>query len=389
MATKKYQPSADRLVRTFLDLVQIDSPSKEEGDVAAYLTKILKPLGVEIWQDDAAKKISGNCGNLHVRMKGSISNAPTLLFSAHMDTVMPGRGIQPRVEDGVIRSDSTTILGADDKSGVAAIVEMLRVIYEQKLPTGPIEVIFDAAEEVGLLGAREIDFNELKAKCAFVLDSEELDRIVVRSPHANRMTFEVEGVAAHAGMAPERGISAIEVACKAIAHMRLGRLNPDSTANIGTIEGGRATNVVADRATIRAEARSHDAEFLESQTAHMQDCFRDILPKFRKELDGKILIPKFNATVIREYGAMNIPQDSLPYRLAFAAGTKLGLKMEAQSVGGGTNANIYNSHGLPTVVIGTGMSGEHTTDEHIAVSDLEMCCRLCIEILIQNTQLAI
>jgi len=376
------------LVRTFLDLVQIDSPSKEEAEVAEYLTTALRPLGVEIWQDDAGRKISGKCGNLHVRMKGTLPNVPTLLFSAHLDTVMPGRGVKPHIENGIIRSDGTTVLGADDKSGVAAIVEMLRIVYEQKLPCGAIEVIFDVAEEVGLLGAREIDFSSLRAKCAFVLDNEELNRIVVRSPYANRMLFEVEGIAAHAGMVPERGISAIEVACKAISRMRLGRLDPDSTANIGTFEGGRATNIVADHVTIRAETRSHSEETLQRQTSHMQDCFREILPAFRKEINGKTIEPKFHATVEREFNAMNIGPDSLPYQLAFAAGTELGFHMEPQSIGGGTNANIYNGSGLPAVVIGTGMKDEHTTAEHIAIADLEMCCRFCLEILLQNAKSA-
>jgi len=388
MNMKKTEPNTDRMVRTFLDLVQIDSPSKEEAAVAEYLTKVLKPLGVEIWQDEAGRKISGNCGNLHVRMKGSLPNVPAILFSAHLDTVMPGRGIKPRTENGVIRSDGTTVLGADDKSGVAVIVELLRTVYEQKLPCGPIEIIFDVAEEVGLLGAREIDFGSLKAKCAFVLDNEELNAIVVRSPYANRMTFEVAGVAAHAGMAPERGISAIEVASKAIAAMRLGRLDPDSTANIGTFEGGRATNIVADRVVIEAETRSHSEATLRNQTAHMQECFRNVLPAFRKEVGGKVIEPKFTATVIREFDAMDILPQTLPYQLAFAAGARLGLKMESQSIGGGTNANIYNASGLPAVVIGTGMSEEHTTSEHIAISDLEMSCRFCLEILRQNAKSA-
>jgi tripeptide aminopeptidase len=388
MNTKKVQPNTDRLVRTFLDLVQIDSPSKEEAEVAEYLTKVLKPLGVEIWQDETARKISGNCGNLHVRMKGSVPNAPAILFSAHLDTVMPGRGVKPRMENGIIHSDGTTVLGADDKSGVAVVVELLRTVYEQKIPCGPIEVIFDVAEEIGLLGAREIDFSALKAKCAFVLDNEELDAIVVRSPYSNVMEFEITGVAAHAGMAPERGISAIEVACKAIANMHLGRLDPDSTANIGTFEGGRATNIVADHVKIHAETRSHSEKTLLSQTDHMQECFRSVLPAFRKEVGGKIIEPKFAATVRREFNAMSILSDTLPYRLAFAAGAELGFKMQSQSVGGGTNANIYNANGLPSVVIGTGMSDEHTTNEHIAVSDMDMSCRFCLEILRQNAKSA-
>ena len=386
MTTKKYQPNPDRLIRTFMDLVKIDSLSKEEAAVAEYLTQALKPLGVEIWQDDAGKKISGNCGNLHVRMKGTVPNVPAILFSAHLDTVTPGKGIDPRIEDGIIRSDGTTILGADDKAGVATILEVLRVIYEQKMPCGPVEVVFDVAEEIGLLGAREIDFSTVKAKCAFVLDGEDMDKIVVRAPHANRMTYIVEGVAAHAGMAPESGISAIEVAAKAISKMRLGRLDPESTANIGAIEGGHASNTVTPKVTMKAETRSHNRETLEKQTEHMDECFRSVLPEFKREVDGKIIEPKFHATVAREYKAMNISLDSLPYRLAFAAGKQLGLAMESESIGGGTNANIYNANGLPSVVLGTGMKKEHTVDEHLAVADLEMCPRFCLEILLLNAK---
>ncbi|MBU1936152.1 M20/M25/M40 family metallo-hydrolase [bacterium] len=388
MATKKYQPNPDRLVRAFTDLVKIDSLSKEEAAVAEYLTQALKPLGAEIWQDDAGKKISGNCGNLHVRMKGTVPNVPAILFSAHLDTVTPGKGIDPHIENGIIRSDGTTILGADDKAGVAAILEVLRVVYEQKMPCGPIEVVFDVAEEIGLLGAREIDFSTIKAKCAFVLDGENMDKIVIRAPYANRMTYTIEGVAAHAGMVPERGISAIEVAAKAISKMRLGRLDPQSTANIGTIEGGHASNVVTPKVTMKAETRSHNLDTLEKQTEHMDECFKSVLPEFRREIDGHIIEPKFHATVAREYKAMNISQDSLPYRLAFEAGKQLGLAMEPESIGGGTNANIYNANGLPSVVLGTGMKEEHTTNEHLAVADLEMCSRFCLEILLQNAKQA-
>ncbi len=380
--------NTDRLVRTFLELVQIDSPSKKEADVADYLERSLKPLGVEMWRDDAGEKIGGNCGNLHVRMTANSSSAPAILFSSHMDTVMPGLGIKPRVENGVIRSDGATVLGADDKSGVAVIVETLRVLHESNVPHGPVEVIFDVAEEIGLLGANHVDLNRVKAKCAFVLDSEELDHVVHRSPSANRLYIEIDGVAAHAGMAPERGVSAIEVFAHAVSGMKLGRLNPESTANIGTVNGGRATNIVADKVIVTAEARSHSNDFLEAQSKHMVERFEDAVKHFTRTSDGKVIAPAVHAKVKREFNAMNIAFDSLPFKLASEAGKSLGMEMKPLAIGGGTNANVYNEKGLPAVVIGCGMKDEHTTSEHIYIRDMETSAQLCLTILVKNHEFA-
>jgi tripeptide aminopeptidase len=305
-----------------------------------------------------------------------------------MDTVMPGIGIKPRLEDGVIRSDGTTVLGADDKSGVAVVVETLRCLHESGAPHGPVEVIFDVAEEVGLLGANHVDLSQVEAKCAFVLDSEEMDRIVYRSPSANRFHFEIDGIAAHAGMYPERGVSAIEVFAEAVAGMRLGRLNADSTANIGTVNGGRATNIVADKVLVTAEARSHSNDFLEEQSRHMIGRFEQAAKKFTRAQDGKTLEPRISASVKREFNAMNIAFESLPYRLAAEAGNELGIDMQPMAIGGGTNANVYNEKGLPAVVIGCGMKDEHTTNEHISVSDLELSTRLCLTIIAKNHEFA-
>jgi tripeptide aminopeptidase len=376
--------NTDRLVRTFLDLVQIDSPSKQESAVADYLEKILAPLGVETFRDDAGAKIGGNTGNLHVKMPANSSKAPALLFSAHMDCVMPCLGVKPRVENGVVYSDGTTVLGSDDKSGVATIVEMLRCLHESKVPHGPVEVIFDVAEEIGLLGANLVDLSKVKAKTAFVLDNEELDTIVYRAPSANRMNYEIDGVAAHAGMAPEKGVSTIEVFAEAVSKMKLGRLDPDSTANIGTVNSGRATNIVADKLVATAEARSHSNEVLEAQTRHMTQCFEDAVKKFTKTVDGKVVAPVFRADVKREFNAMNIPFDSPAYKLAADAGKELGIVMQPLAIGGGTNANVYNEKGLPAVVIGCGMKNEHTNSEHVYIKDMETSVKLCLTIVRKN-----
>jgi tripeptide aminopeptidase len=317
-------------------------------------------------------------------MPASGSSSPAVLFSAHLDCVMPCVGVKPKVEDGVIRSDGTTVLGADDKAGVTAVIETLRCAHESGMPHGPIEVIFDVSEETGLLGANQVDLKTVAAQCAFVLDGEELDRIVYRSPSANRMTYEIDGVAAHAGMYPERGVSAIEVFAHAVSKMKLGRLDPDSTANIGTVNGGRATNIVADKLTATAEARSHSSDVLETQTRHMSQCFEEAARRFTKSVDGKTVAPLFRAQVKREFNAMNIPLDSLAYRLAFEAGRALGMDMQPMSIGGGTNANVYNEKGLPAVVIGCGMKDEHTTSEHLYIRDLETSVKLCLMILRKN-----
>ncbi|RPH94784.1 M20/M25/M40 family metallo-hydrolase [candidate division KSB1 bacterium] len=377
-------PNMDRLVKTFFDLVQIDSPSKQESAVADYIEKVLATLGVKTWRDDAGGKIGGNCGNLHVRVPARNSSAPAILFSAHMDCVMPCMSVKPRLENGVIRSDGTTVLGADDKAGIVTIIEMLRCAHEAGMPHGPIEVIFDVSEETGLLGANQIDLSSVQAKCAFILDGEELDRVVYRSPSANRMAYEIDGVAAHAGMYPERGVSAIEVFAEAVSRMKLGRLDPDSTANIGTVNAGRATNIVADKLTSTAEARSHSNDVLETQTRHMAQCFHDAVKKYTKTVDGRTIAPVFREKVKREFNAMNMPLESMAYKLAAEAGQTLGLDMKPMSIGGGTNANVYNEKGLPSVVIGCGMKDEHTTSEHVYVKDLETSVKLCLAILNKN-----
>jgi len=371
-----------------MELVQIDSPSKQEAAVADYIEKLLDPLQVRYWRDDAGKKIGGNCGNLHVRMAARNSSAPAVLFSAHLDSVMPCIGIKPRLENGVIRSDGTTVLGADDKAGVAAILELMQCLHEGEVPHGPLEAIFDVSEETGLLGANQVDLKTVNAKCAFVLDGEELDRIVYRAPSANRMRYEIRGIAAHAGMAPENGVSAIEVFAHAVSRMKLGRLDPESTANIGTVTGGRATNIVADHLTATAEARSHSNEQLEAQTKHMSDCFEQAITQCIKSVNGQTIAPTFRAEVAREFNAMNISFDNLAYRLTAEAGAAIGMKMEPMVIGGGTNANVYNEKGIPAVVIGCGMRGEHTTSEHVYVKDLVTSARLCLAIVMKNHELA-
>jgi tripeptide aminopeptidase len=343
-------------------------------------------MGIEHRTDDAGKKIGGEVGNLIVRIPATNPSYPALLFSAHMDTVGPVQGIKPSVDGDIIRSDGTTVLGSDDRSGIACILECLRVLKEDSIPHGHIDIVFDVAEEIGLLGAKQLDFTQFQAKMAYVMDDEEILRVTARAPSANRMVYEVRGVEAHAGMEPQKGISAIEVASHAIAAMKLGRLDEETTANIGTINGGTATNIVANYVKITAEARSHDPAKLEAQCEHMKQAFLNQLSRFEKTVEGKKITPTFMEDREGDFVAMNVPESSPVLQLVKNAGKRIGLDITSKSAGGGTDGNVYNLHGIETVVVGTGMKDVHTVKEYIAISDLVLCGRLLVAMVEESAK---
>ena len=350
-----------RLQALFLDLVRIDSHSRREGRIAGRLARELGELGAEVAFDDAGARIGGEVGNLIAHVPGTAA-APALLLCAHMDTVSPGEGVRPVVEDDVIRTDGTTVLGGDDKSGVAIVCECVRVCRERGLRHPPIDVVFTICEEMGLLGAKHLDVGRLRARRGLVFDSDAVGLAFTRAPGANHLDVVVRGRAAHAGMAPERGVSAIRVAAEAIAAMRLGRIDADTTANVGVIQGGRATNIVPDEVHVRGEARSHDPARLAAQTEHMRACFEEAAarhPGARVEI-----------AVESAYEAMAVADDSAILRLVVAAAERTGRTITSAGMGGGCDANVLNRRGLEVVNLGTGMRDIHTTSEWLRVSDM-------------------
>jgi tripeptide aminopeptidase len=352
---------ARRLQTLLLELVQIDSLSRREGRIAARLAGDLRALGGEVAFDDAGRAVDGETGNLIARFPGTV-DAPALLLCAHMDTVSPGEGVRPVVEDDVIRTDGTTVLGGDDKSGVAIICECVRVCRERGLRHPPLDVVLTICEEIGLLGAKHLDLGRVRARRGLVFDSDAVGFAFTRAPGANHIDVVVRGRAAHAGMAPERGVSAIRVAAEAIASMRLGRIDPETTANVGRIEGGRATNIIPDEVHVRGEARSHDLTRLAAQTAHMRACFEEAAarhPGARVEI-----------SVDAAYAPMAVPDDSAIMRLVAAAAERTGRTITPAGMGGGCDANVLNRRGLEVVNLGTGMRDIHTTGEWLRVSDM-------------------
>jgi len=361
-----------RLQALFLELVQIDSLSRREGRIAARLSRELAELGAEVSFDDAGAAVGGETGNLIAHVPGTV-DAPALLLCAHMDTVEPGVGVRPVVEDDVIRSDGTTVLGGDDKSGVAIVCECVRACRERGLSHPPLDVVFTICEEVGLLGARHLDFARLRARSGLVFDSDAVGFAFTRAPGANLIEAVVRGRAAHAGMAPERGVSAIQVAAEAIAAMRLGRIDPETTANIGIITGGRAVNIVPDEVRVRGEARSHDLARLTTQTEHMRACFAEAAARH----PGAAA----EVTVTRQYEPMAVPDDAPIMQLVVSAAARVGRTITPAGMGGGCDANILNRRGLQVVNLGTGMRDIHTTGEWLRVSDMVAAAEVTLAVI--------
>ncbi len=358
-----------RLVRHFIDLVRIDSPSFEEGPLAATLERELTDLGLEVRNDRSSQ---GNVGNIVAVMRGDRSGTPIFL-AAHMDTVEPGRGIKPQIDGGVIRSDGSTILAADCKASIAAILEALLVVTEDGLPHGNVEVLLTYCEEKGLMGAKALDSSLLEARMGFVIDSSNKPgSIIVEAPAQDRIVATFHGKAAHAGLEPEDGINALVAAADAIYNMPLGRIDEETTANIGLIKGGSARNVVPDRVEIEGEARSRSNEKLERQTAAMVNAM---------EIAAKRAGARLELNVQRQYGAYRLEESSPVVQMACLAAKDIGLQPTLMATGGGTDANILNSRDIPTAVLGTGMSQPHSLEEHIEVEHLAELARYLVALI--------
>lgn len=356
-----------RLLDRFTSYVQIDSETKSEGVFAAYLAGQLEAMGLEVLFDQAGAAIGSDGNNLVGRLRGTLPGEP-IIFSAHMDTVMPGKGIVPVVENGVIVSAGDTILGADDKGGIAAVVEAIQMILESGEPHRTIEVIFTIAEEGGLNGAKHMDMALVTGTKGYVLDSGgSPGEIVVRAPSQDKIEARIHGRPAHAGICPEEGISAIQVAASAIQNMNLLRIDEETTANIGIIRGGDATNIVCPEVWIKAEARSLTVEKLDAQTRHMVKCVEDACSVFGAQADIQ---------VSREYGGYAVNEGDAFLDFTESCMREMGLTPRRASSGGGSDTNIFNNRGLKLLNLGTGMSKCHTLDEYITVKDLTDLTRL-------------
>jgi tripeptide aminopeptidase len=350
----------DRMVALFMDAVRVDSESGDEARFMAWLQPKLEALGADV-QLDAY-------GNLIARLAAKDSSAAPILLSCHGDTVKPGKRIAPVLKDGVIRSGGDTILGADDKAGIAEMIEALLVAPARP----PVEIAISRQEEVGLLGVKNLDFSLITARRGFLLDNDTLDTIITGGPSYFAIDVTVKGKSAHAGMEPEKGINAIQAAARAIAALALGRLDPETTANVGIVSGGMIRNGVPDTCTFAAECRSLTPAKAEAVAAEMASVVRREVEAF----GAQVAIQTNNLCQ-----ASFIADDAWTVRTAQQALAALGIEATPAVMCGFTDASIYNNHGIEMGVVGIGARQEHSTDEHIHVADMERAVAMMVGIL--------
>jgi len=354
------------LLDLFVRLVEIPSPSGHERAVADFIVDFLRKAGLDPREDDTAAVTGAGSGNILVRVPGEGRGVPVVV-AAHMDTVAVNGPIEAVVDGGVVRSAGDTILGGDDKAACAVLLTVLADLVATPPPCG-LEAIFSTSEEVGLRGAKALDLSTLAARAGFVFDSTgPIGDVITRAPSQKMLTAEFHGVAAHAGIAPEEGRSAIAAAAAAVAAMKLGRIDEVTTANVGLISGGSAVNVVPERCRIEGEARSHDAVALAAQTAGMVDAV---------ELAAGVAGIDVEVTVRDAFTAFSLDAGALPVRIACAALREMGVEPRVTASGGGSDVNVYNAGGLPSVNLSVGMEMVHTPAEYLPVERLDDVYRL-------------
>ncbi len=363
--SEKYPIRKDRLIESFLEMIAIDSVSGHEASYRDYLQARFNELGFRGIEDDAGSRLNGGSGNLLFKLPGTI-NRPPLLLSAHMDTVVPGHDIKGELNqfDGhqIIRSAGETILAGDDKAGVAALLEAIRVIMENGFDYPPLEILFTVSEELGLLGIKNFDFAQVRSQLGYVLDSGgDPGTIVVQSPCQNEIEYRVRGIAAHAGMNPEEGRNAIQIMARALAKMPCGRIGPDTTCNFGIIEGGLARNIVAPFCRVKGEARSLERSKLDQLTAKLTQIFTE-------EVTAQGGQPEVDVVLLYPEAALQADEEVV--RIAVRAAEKIGVIARLESTGGGSDASIINGAGIRCANLGIGMKKVHTVDEYIEVEDL-------------------
>ena len=346
----------------FTELAAVPSPPGEERAVADIVLRYLRDCGLEADEDDCGPRIDSTMGNVYARLEPTADGEP-LFFCAHLDTVPPTAAIEPVVEEEIVRNAAGTILGADDKAAVAAMLEGTRRILAEGRPHAGIELLFTPREEVGLIGAYAFDHTRLKARLGYVYDqAAPIGHVILGAPFSQSLEVTFHGRAAHAGMHPDDGRSAIAAAARAISEFRLGRVDEDSTANVGTITGGTATNIVPEWCTFVAEARSHDERKLADLIQEMQDAITFAAGVAECDVETKAR---------KSYRGYRFAKSDRAVALAAEALTRCGHEVVYELSGGAADANVFNERGLECVNLANGMTDIHTPDEHIAVADLE------------------
>lgn len=362
----------ERLLQTFMDLIGINSPALSEEGVAHYLKRELTHLGLGFVEDSASVTIGGKANNLLFIYRPQEADR-FIHFNAHMDTVAPTPDIRPIIKDGIIRTDGSTILGADDKAGIAIMIEVARLLREQDFNDCGVEFLFLAAEEIGLRGARAFDTSKLQSEFGYSLDSSgPVGTIIYQAPYQDILDMELIGRSAHAGIEPEKGISAIIMAAEAIRRLELGRIDEESTANIGVIQGGTATNIVTERVHLKGETRSRNRE----KAYKLSFTMKSAVEETARSMGGACKV-----AIERQYSGYTLKEESPTIQTAVRAAQAIGLPPLLKPTGGGSDASIFNEKGFPCAVLGLNYKEVHTPQEHIAIEDMVKAAEYVLAII--------
>ena len=354
----------ERLVKTLLDLIRIDSPSGEEDAMDLEVSSRLSALGLKIFHD--------SYNNVIAKLPG---DGEPVMLSAHLDTVDPGRGIQPIVEGDLVRSDGTTILGGDCKSGVSIVIEALTAVVESGADHRPVEVVFTRHEEGGLVGAHHLEFSLISAVTGLVFDGEgPANRISVAAPSQNVVTANILGRAAHAGIEPENGISAILIAAEILTQLPLGRIDSETTSNVGRIEGGLKRNIIPDQAFLDGEIRSLDNKKLDHYSQMFRDAFQQVADRYPEA--------KVDLDISNTYQAYNINPSHPTVKMITRALSQAGLEANLESTGGGSDANIFIQNGIVALPVGIGVRSFHTNKETALIPEMLQGAVMCQRVIL-------
>ncbi|OAQ21461.1 M20/M25/M40 family metallo-hydrolase [Thermosulfurimonas dismutans] len=368
----------ERLKLEFKILAEINSPPRKEGELAQHLVSVFEALGARCFFDHSGAYTKSAVGNLIVKVPGE-DDLPPLFLCAHMDTVEETSNLKLVEEAGIIRNEGAGILGADDKSGIAILIEVVRALRETGTPHPPLEIVFTTCEEIGLFGARYLDYGLISARMGYVLDTEDPREVIVQAPEAVKFTLRVLGRAAHAGLEPEKGLSAIMLAAEALSRLPNGRIDEETTLNFGTIQGGKATNIVPEEVVIEGEIRSHDLQKLEDLWRKIEGTFSEVIER-EKGVDGR---PVLETRKEEMFPGFKVPEDHPVLKLLNLAAEDLGIELRRARREGGSDANIFNRRGITTVILGTGMRRVHSPEEYLVLEDMVLCARLLLTAILK------
>jgi tripeptide aminopeptidase len=373
--------SKKEMIKTFIDLAKINSPTFKEGKISKHLVGLFKKAGCKVYVDGAGKKIPSESGNIIAHFKGT-GNGKPIALSTHMDTVMPTPNIKITEKKDRIITDGKTILGGDAKSGITVILQVLKILKENKLKHPPIEVVITTSEEAGVFGSKNLDYKKLKAKYGLVLDNLFANHLFTKAPTRQSIKVKITGKAAHGGVEPEKGISAAEVFSKAVAKLKFGRLDSETTSNIGFVKGGQAINIVMPELEAEMEVRSHKPAKALAMVKKIKTVFEQTCKQNGKKVDGKMIYPKLEFKNKMEFPHMAISPGSPVVKQVKKSGRKYGLKVELKAGGGASDANNFYAAGIEVPNLGTGQRKAHTTDEYLDLKDFFLSARIALDVVL-------